>query len=371
MLARMTPKQADVAFVLEEVEPVLGVYAVDARHGGVPVPFDIAVKLRRGVGHLAQAHHALLRALSHEDCARVLFFESYLPKMIAGRATPLTLDPMERDRAEARVADRKKPRLAGRPLLRPTVLIVDNDLDLYGAVLEAFGAGAHVSEQDAKSAADLALAGGFDVLLCDARLAFGEKGFHTAVARTDKKRADSIILVAKEAEHEGLASHLRGLDTLHSCLTKPVEAETLRLLFEDGIVLQQWAVRDDAPLPFGVPEAERPKPKKVLIVDRDPASDLLASVSTEGFVATVTDDEWEAIDHASADDTDLVLCSATLRTRGGKPFYRLLWNARPDIKSRFALILDPDAAPPSTAAVTRPLSAQKVADVLARYAVKS
>jgi CheY-like chemotaxis protein len=368
----MTPREADIAYVLEDVEGVLGVYAIDGKRGGAgTLPFEIAVRLRPGGKHLAQAHYALLRAISHEECARVFFFETYLPPLMASRATPITLDPMERDRAEARIADRKKPRLAGRPIFRPTVLIVDADLDLYGAVIEAFGAGAHVSETHAKAAADLALAGGFDVLLCNPRLAFGRDGFHTCVSLADKKRADAIVFVATEGEQELLTADLKTLDAVHSYLTKPVDPEILRLVFEDAIVLQQWNVPALAPPLYGVPKEQRASQRRVLVVDRDPASDLLASVADAGFVAVVTDDEWEAIDCASAEDTELVLCSATLRTRGGKPFYRLLWNARPDIKSRFVLILDPETAPPSSAAVTRPLTKQKIADLLARYAPKS
>ena len=48
----------------------------------------------------------------------------------------------------------------------------------------------------------------------------------------------------------------------------------------------------------------------------------------------VTSDEWEAVDLIAAADLALVICSISMRTLGGTPFYRLLWNARPEMRLR-------------------------------------
>jgi hypothetical protein len=71
----VTPREQDVAFVLESVPGVLGVYSLAT--AGVDLEF--AVRLEHGTRKLAAAHYALLRVLKREECHRVVFFETRLP----------------------------------------------------------------------------------------------------------------------------------------------------------------------------------------------------------------------------------------------------------------------------------------------------
>jgi hypothetical protein len=57
----MTPREADVAFVLESVRGVRAAYALSSPH------VDFAIEVDPGGAALAEAHYALLRVLSHED----------------------------------------------------------------------------------------------------------------------------------------------------------------------------------------------------------------------------------------------------------------------------------------------------------------
>ena len=120
------------------------------------------------------------------------------------------------------------------------------------------------------------------------------------------------------------------------------------------------------------PEAALPR---VLVVDDDPTTAmLLASMQGSPMEVTVTSDEWEALDQIAAGAPALVVCSVSLRTRGGTPFYRLLWNAHPELKQRFVFIARADAAPASAPAssgrappvVERPITRDVIARLLAQ-----
>jgi hypothetical protein len=96
----MISRHADVAFVLEGVAGVRGVYALER---GSPGDLEYAVHLEHGGRHIALAHYALLRVLTHEECKSVLFFEVALPSAFQARASRLELSPTERAAARARV----------------------------------------------------------------------------------------------------------------------------------------------------------------------------------------------------------------------------------------------------------------------------
>jgi hypothetical protein len=81
----MTPRQADIAFVLEGVPGVREVYALDRRSAG---DLELAVRLEHGGRHVALAHYALLRVMTHDECKTVLFFEVELPPTFADALAP-------------------------------------------------------------------------------------------------------------------------------------------------------------------------------------------------------------------------------------------------------------------------------------------
>jgi len=93
-----------VAFVLEGVPGVVDVYALDDV-GRFIGDLRFAVKLEHGGGHLAAAHFARLRVLSHDECLTVLLFEVGLPPVLRECATRLALSAAEREAAFTRVPE--------------------------------------------------------------------------------------------------------------------------------------------------------------------------------------------------------------------------------------------------------------------------
>lgn len=378
----MTPRQADVAFVLEGVAGVIEVHSVKpGAHAAGELEF--AVKLEHGGGHLALAHYALLRVLSHDECKSVLFFEVDLPPRIRERASRIELTAAEREEARRRVPETTdareqaavvRPRAPGAVGFR--VLIVDADVEVYRAVVAAFGAGAErVIEPDPFAAFWRARSEPFDVILCDSRAAFGSKGFLTELVALDPFAARRVVLVARDGERELLMASLDELRCWNSFLCRPVDPDTLREILRTGSVVQQWTIPVLAPRGSALPEpTKRAVVRRVLVVDDDPTTSMLLAAASDGAVnVVVTSDEWEAVDAAGEADLALVVCSVSMRTLGGTPFYRLLWNAHPEIKRRFVFITRADTAPTSAAdgraaaVVERPITRETLSALLERF----
>jgi hypothetical protein len=95
----MTEREIDVAYALEDVRSVAGVYALD----GAPT-LDLAVVLRPKRGDtVAEAHYRLLTVLTHEECGRVLFIDGDLQApALLGRARRLGVPAAARAGAQLR-----------------------------------------------------------------------------------------------------------------------------------------------------------------------------------------------------------------------------------------------------------------------------
>jgi CheY-like chemotaxis protein len=400
MLRPMTPRLADIAFVLEGVPGVAAVYAFE-RHDRSKGDFEIAVRLEYGKGTLAAAHYALLRVLTHEECGAVFFCERELPPLLRERASRLQLSAREREEARARVPEsstalEQAPHLelppfpTGAPRTRGDgagppfrTLIVDGDVGVQAAVREAFGPNAdYVIDPNSVTAFWKARHETFDLILCDARLAFGREGFLSELRAIAPLVARKVMLIADEGERELVMSSLDQLKCWTSFVCRPIDAETLREIFFTGSVVQRWTIPVLPPRQFGVLDAaathgsKRPgvRVRRALVVDDDPTTAmLLASMHDESVVCVVTSDEWEAVDAVEAPDLMVVACSAALRTKGGTPFYRLLWNARPEIKERFVFIASPDAVPASAVSsraanvIERPVTREVLKALVARF----
>ncbi len=378
----MTPRQANVAFVLEGASGVIELYSLGpAAHASGDLEF--AVKLEHGGDHIALAHYALLRVLSHDECKSVLFFEVDLPPRIRERAARIELSAAEREDARRRVPERTDA-LEQRAVPRPRapdavgfrVLIVDTDVEVYRSVVAAFGAGAErVIEPDPFAAFWRARSEPFDVILCDARAAFGRQGFLAELVAFDPFAARRVVLVARDGERELLMASLDELRCWNSYLCRPVDPDTLREILRTGSVVQQWSIPVLAPRGSALSEpTKRADVRRVLVVDDDPSTSMLLAAASDGAVeVVVTSDEWEAVDTAGEADLALVVCSVSMRTLGGTPFYRLLWNAHPEIKRRFVFITRADAAPTSTldgrtaAVVERPITRATLFSLLERF----
>lgn len=381
----LSPRQADVAFVLEGVPGVAEVYSIEQGadfSGGL----EFAVRLVHGGDHLALAHYALLRVLSHHECEAVLFFEVDLPPFLRKRASRLELSNADREAARGRVAE-SSPALEQQPVVGrwpppaprtdARVLIVDHDVQVHRAVSAALGAtGARVIESDPYSAFFRAQDGDFDLILCDAHVAFGQFGLLSRLLAANPIVARRVVILAHESGRDLLITCLDDLGCCNGFLLKPVDFKSLRELLGTRFTVQRWNI---PVLPArGASKVAAPEPggtQLVIVVDDD--ADTKARFATAGedlIQVVVTSDEWEAVDLIDDVDVALVLCSVSLRTASGTPLYRLLWNARPEIKKRFVFIARSDAAPPSAAdkgpaaVVQRPLTRDAIAALLERFA---
>lgn len=375
----MTPQQADIAFVLEGVPGVREVYALDRRSAG---DLELAVRLEHGGRHVALAHYALLRVLTHDECKTVLFFEVELPPTFREHATRLELSNAEREEARLRVPttsaalEQEPPPTV--PFAAPgfRVLIVDADVDVYRTLVRALGVGAErVVEPNPVEAFMKARARRFDLIVCDARLAFGGNGFLRMLHSADPVGASRVLLVAHEGERDLLVASLDELHCWTSFLCRPIEVDALLEIVRTGSIIQSWRIPVPPPRAGAQPKtAATGAARRVLVVDDDPTTAmLLASIQGSVVEAAVTSDEWEALDRIAAGAPDLVVCSFGLQTRGGTPFYRFLWNAHPELKQRFVFIARADAAPASTTSgrappvVERPLTRDVIAELVDRF----
>jgi DNA-binding NarL/FixJ family response regulator len=381
----MTPRQADVAFVLEEAPGVVEVHALERIEGRGDLEF--AVKLAHGCRPVALAHVALLRVLSHDDCRSILFYEVDLPGGLRARASRLELSAAEREDSRARVPETSAA-LEQLPTMRrwsPTpaakreslrALIVDSDSEVHRAVQTALGQTAEcVVEPDTFTAFWKAKKERFDLVLCDSRLAFGRQGFLGQLLEAGVP-ARHVVIVAYEGERELVVTSIDELRCWNSVLCRPIEPETLREILDTGSIIQRWRIPVLSPRqPRAAGAREAGTVRRVVIVDDDATTQMIfRSKGDDPLEVLVTTDEWEAVDLVRADEVALVVCSVSMKTLGGTPFYRLLWNARPDIKRRFVFIARPDAVPSSAAAgraapvIERPLTREAIQELVERFA---
>ena len=370
----MTPRQADLVCALERVDGVLAAYAIEPAADGTS-DVQLAVHLTENRPRaLAQAHYALAQWLAPYEWRRVLLFEVSLPPFLEDRAQRLVLTQDEREQAKRRAPPLPTviaTQLEGDPFEARgsfSCLVVSADPDVAAVAKEAFGPRAKiVVEADKHAAFWQARDESFDLILCESSLAFGKDGVLSELVSMAREVARHVVVLASPGAVDLVAKDLDELRALNSFLSHPVSALDLREVFASGAVVQRWSI------PVLPPRATEPvvatePTRSVLVVDDDPETAMLLASSPANLVVTVTADEWEAADALAADDLALVVCSVTLRTRGGTPFYRFLWTARPDIKSRFVFLVRPDTPPPSGAAVvTRPLTRESLSSlVLAR-----
>lgn len=375
----MTPRHVDVAFVLEGVPGVVEVYALDsaARSTG---NLELAVKVRNLGGALARAHYALLRVLSHDECRGVLFFEVDLPPSFRPHASRLELSAAEREAARARVPETiaepepeaigSASRTAEMEPRRCRILIIDADIEVSRAGDGAVG----VVESDPVAAFWTARNETFDLILLDARLAFGRDGLLPGLLTGVQPAARQVVLLAREGERDLVFASLNELQCWNPILTKPIDPEGLLEILHTRPGGQHWRIPVLPPRRPAVVDPPRAKPvRRVLVIDEDPATaKLLASMDDGPLRFVVTSDAWEAVDLVAEPDWALVVCSAAMQTLGGAPFYRLVWNARPDLKSRFVFIAGPevvpsvasDGSPP--AVVERPLTRRTFVELVER-----
>jgi CheY-like chemotaxis protein len=323
----MTPRHADVAFVLEGVEGVRAVYAIDpgkraAQH------FDFAVEIAPGGRALALACCALLRVLTHEDCARVFLFHTTAPQIIAEAVRVLSLTSSDREAARRRVPPVPpapaivSPRAAADAaavVSDPVVLVVGADAEVERVVTEVLVTPARsIVAATAAIGAEVAASRSFDLILCDARLAFGTEGL---LAKLPLDVASRVLVLASSAEAANARWRLQGTARI---LRKPLEGWVLReRITRLGAVNLLWgpdltrAVSADAPVRrLTTPPASAPFTVLLADVDHD-VHDALRRIFRKDSRHMMRREPEEAVELALTMPFHLLVCSASaaLRTR--------------------------------------------------------
>ncbi|MBX3232198.1 MAG: hypothetical protein KIT84_19215 [Labilithrix sp.] len=253
----MTPRQMDVAFVLESVAGVRGVYAVEPGR----VPLDFVVHVEQSTRVLASAHYALLRVVTHAECERILLFHDDAPPGLIGRLRPLVLSHADRQSARARVPpappfDLAPPFVFAAPsserVATPSrraleLLIVDGtERDLW-AVREVFDV-EPATCSDVLTAVGLARARPFDAILCDAGRAFGEHGL---LAALPIETAQRVLVVAARAQLVDARWRLQGTERI-------LERPLLRWRLRQRVLALVATTSSASPAPPAPPAASAP-----------------------------------------------------------------------------------------------------------------
>jgi len=288
----------------------------------------------------------------------------------------LSLSAAARDESRARVPERAPDEPTPRKRVKSNgqfaVLLVGCSRDLYRAVVSGLGVDARrVVESDPRVAAERALAEQFDLILCAKKVAFGAEGFLDLVQAGDPFVMARVILVVAPEERAPAVARLEFRRRYNTCLTTPVDPETLLEIATTGFVVLPWSM----PVPsargaLAAQHAARSGPVRVLIIDDDVEAVALDYASSEGrFRLEYASDAWTALDGLAAEPRPaLVLCSASLLVET-RPLYRMLWDAHPELKPRFMLIASPHAAseiqsPSRRLLFERPLTRERLEEAL-------
>lgn len=320
----MTPRYADVAFVLDSVAGVRAVYAIEPGTRASAY-YDFAVALDRSGRVLAEAHYALLRVMTHDECARVFLFNVEAPDILAEGARALRLTPADREAARLRVRP-PEPRgpLASdgareRPIPHCRVLLVDDDDDTLGVVRAVLGkASPLVVTSLVSRAVALTEEQEFDLILCDARHAFGTEGL---LAKLPLDIARRVLVLATRGQQANARWRLQGNARI---VSKPLQAWILteRVTRAGGanlmdapdrarIAAEETAGRRLTAPPPGAAFAA------LLVGVEDEVHDALRRVFPEEARHLIRNDPEVAAEIALATPLHLVVCSANaaLHTR--------------------------------------------------------
>jgi hypothetical protein len=312
-LPAMTPRQADIAFVVESLPGVTAVFAIDPTRRAA-AHFDFAIKLEPGGRIFAAVHYALLRVLTHEECARVFVIREELPAAIAEAARPLVLTDSEREAARRRVppAPSRQDIVSERPVHDPNVLIVDDDAHTETVVRAVLAAPARWAVfADVDPAVKLASTGEFGLILCAASRAFGPAGLLAKLPLDDARR---VLVLADPGDVVLARSRLQSRERI---LIKPLEGWILRDRINRAGTSNLLSVPNLAkvlaPLPPRRARATPPEslPFSVLLVDvDDEVHEALRRVFREDARHMMRRDPGEAAKLALSTPFHFIACSA-------------------------------------------------------------
>lgn len=303
----MTPRQADVAFVLESLEGIRALYGIK-RGSPAAANFDFALEHDDLGGRLlAVVHYALLRVLTHDECARVHFFHTTPPRVIAESAEPLFLTDSEREAARQHV-----PPPSPRPPLvvysgppTTTILIVDDDPSTEALVRQLLdGRSSWETIPNVEAAARRVRHKPFALILCDAERAFGLDGL---LAKLPLAVARHVLVMVAPPSYGDALRLLQGSARL---LKKPLDTLRLRehMALAGATTLLPVQARGRRR------RVERPPssaPFTALLVDlEEEVHDALRSVFPEDARHLLRRDPEDAAEVALSQPLHVVLCSA-------------------------------------------------------------
>jgi len=392
---RSTPDEdADVAFAVEGIPWVKGVYAVvEAEKKGATIRYVVQLTSEGVAYGLAEVHYALRRSRGRADSGDVDLV-TLLPK-IALRE--IVLGPAERERARARARSTFTPAvladrgdLATRSALKiartapdglyagaRSVLVVDDDPETLAVVRATFGGGDIVACPYLDTAIALTACWRYARIIVSERFAFGPEGFLRRFSPLDPEGLAAVaVVVTPERLAIALGDTWLGARPWQ-LLSAPLDPVTLELRFG-------WAVRDMAGVAVGaalLPVAPRgateasPEPvvarlPRVLLVDATfEALDAKLGTSAHLDVSVATG-LAAALDvlRRPGPPVDTLVCDAGLR-EGGELVYRALWNALPALVGKTLLLskkatLDPAR---SERLLVRPLTAASLVAAVRRF----
>ncbi len=240
------------------------------------------------------------------------------------------------------------------------LLVGFDDDEIHDGLRRAFhGESRHTMCPDPSGAADIAFAGAFHAIFCSMRALLHGCAFLDAIAREDPEGADRVLVVARTSDVSYVKHKLKQMRRLNRVLASPVEDAVLHeAVYRRHAHLTARVAVDDAPTARpALPPSVRYRRLAVLLVDDAPTTTVLfaAADTHQGADVTLASTPMEAFEHVVIRPVDLLLVSATMRSDGAEPFYRVLWRLRPELKGRTVLVVDPEMAPASAPKSRRPL----------------
>jgi response regulator RpfG family c-di-GMP phosphodiesterase len=308
----MTPHQADVAYVLESVPGVLGVYAV--AHGS----FDFAIELE-SPRSIVQAHYALLRVMTHEDCSRVHFFWVALSPSFVRAATLLCLSAHDREAARSRLPPRPPPRKVARPEsdLPIRILAIDVD-DSECSAIERISCMEVTRCTYAPEAAERAFSAPFHAIVVGARDVQRPQVLIDRIAQEDGEASRRVIVVASDSFGGRVANSLRMLGYGNPIFLLPLQEPLLRreIFVARDRVPSGLANVSPAPRRLLTPDALAPF--TVLIVDAgDEVHDALRRIFREDARHLIRTDPAEAAEIALTKPLHVIIAGQRAALRRG------------------------------------------------------
>ncbi len=378
----LSPDDADVAFALEGMPWVQGVYVVD-REGQKTYFVHLHPD---GLGYaMAEVHYALMRSRGRMDSADVQVIQQLFP---SPKLRKVDLDATAREGARTRardeflpevLAERASARTPAHPpphesaavtfLRRFQVMVVDDDPATARAAREVFP---HPHSIVAVPYVDTALALAwcwrYDRVVVGDAFAWGDAGFLPRFATIDGFEDTPVAITVAPGRLAKAVLETLPFDRPWQCLPTPLEPSTLARRFgRRADVYARSRSRRTAATTEGIgsvmlaPTGAGPvhsvtKPvtvaaplPKVLLVDAtlDALDVKRAAASRLHVTIAITAEEAEG--HLAREFFALVLCDATLRTSEGF-VYRRLWESFPGTRAKTILVTSQEreaALPPS------------------------